>query len=71
MDEQLTAQDARYPVYQWIHKPDWPMRAKFEQFLRDMKDLNSDGYSGSGKLVLAGKFKVYIYIYILEFFCFI
>ena len=48
IDDQLTAQGARYPVYQWVHKPDWPLRAKFEQFLRDKKDLNRNGFSGSG-----------------------
>ena len=46
IDDQLTAQGARYSVYEWVYKPEWPIRAKFEQFLRDRKDLNGHGFSG-------------------------
>ena len=41
---QLTEQGARYPVYEWVYKPDWPIRAKFEQFLRDKKDFQDEGF---------------------------
>ena len=44
IDLQLTQQEARYPVYEWVYKPDWPIRAKFEQFLSGKKDFNDEGF---------------------------
>ena len=44
IDEQLTKQGARYPVYEWVYKPDWPIRAKFEQFLSGKKDFQDEGF---------------------------
>ena len=45
IDVQLTEQGARYPVYEWIYKPDWPIRAKFEQFLSGKKDFQDEGFN--------------------------
>ena len=44
IDLQLTQQGARYPVYEWVYKPDWPIRAKFEQFLSGKKDFQDEGF---------------------------
>ena len=44
IDLQLTKQGARYPVYEWVYKPDWPIRAKFEQFLSGKKDFQDEGF---------------------------
>ena len=44
IDLQLTEQGARYPVYEWVYKPDWPIRAKFEQFLSGKKDFQDEGF---------------------------
>ena len=37
IDEELTEQGVRYPVYAWVQKDGY--YAKFEQFLGDYKDI--------------------------------
>ena len=47
IDEGLTSQNLRYPVYEYVHlpastKPEWPKTtAKFEEFLSNRKDFEN------------------------------
>lgn len=45
IDEQLTEQGVRHPVYEWVYKPNVPIRAKFEEFLRGKQDFRYEGFN--------------------------
>ena len=63
IDKGLTAQNLRYPVYEYVHlpastDPEWPKTiAKFEEFLSDRKDFENVSIEPkAARLEIAKKF---------------